>query len=294
MTYTNVVIAGGGTLGSQIAYMSAYSGKNVTIWGRAEHSLESAKARVARWEKAVQAYFKSSDAQIADARKNLTYTTNLQEALKDADLVIEALPESINVKKDFYEKFGQIADKKVVIASNSSTMLTSDLAKFVDRPEQFLNYHFANNIWRGNTAEIMPSAKTDPQLPATFVEFSHEIKMVPILINKEQPGYVLNSMLVPFLDSATDLWVNDIAQPQDIDKTWMIATGAPMGPFAIMDVVGMNTVYQINAAKKNPEAQKVAQKIKAMIDNNQIGVESGAGFYTYPNPEYKQADFLKG
>ena len=274
--------------------MSAYSGKKVTIWGRADHSLESAKERVKRWEHEVQNYFKSSDEQINDARNNLVYTTNLVDALNNADLVIEALPESIEVKRDFYEKIAKFAPKNVVLASNSSTMLTSDLAKFVDRPDKFLNYHFANNIWQGNTAEIMPSEFTDPNLPATFVELSHEIKMVPILINKEQPGYVLNSMLVPFLDSATNLWVNDIAQPQAIDKTWMIATGAPMGPFAIMDVVGMNTVYQINVVKQTPAAQKVAARIKEMIDDNRIGVESGIGFYTYPNPEYKQADFLKG
>jgi 3-hydroxyacyl-CoA dehydrogenase len=293
MTYQKIVVAGGGTLGSQIAYMSAYSGKDVTIWGRSAGSLDRAKARVARWEVEVQNYFKSSDELKDQSQKNLHYTTDLESALKEADLVIEALPESVPTKEAFYEEFAKIADQKTIIVTNSSTLLPSVLADSTGRPEKFLGYHFANSIWRGNTAEIMPGKKTDPSLPATFVDFSREIKMVPIMVKKEQPGYILNSMLVPFLNSGSYLWVNEIAEPHDIDKTWMIATGSPMGPFAIMDLVGMNTVYEINHANPSETSQKVAEKIKAMIDDGKIGVESGEGFYKYPNPAYQANDFLK-
>ncbi|GAK30294.1 possible 3-hydroxybutyryl-CoA dehydrogenase [Weissella oryzae SG25] len=293
MTYKNIVIAGGGTLGSQIAYMAAYSGKNTTIWGRSAGSLERAQARVAVWENEVQAYFKSSDASKQAAQEHLHYTTDLANALADADLVIEALPEDLATKEAFYREFAKLAPDKTVVVTNSSTLLPSSLAESTGRPAQFLGYHFANQIWRGNTAEIMAGPATDKTLVDSLVTFSHEIKMVPIVVKKEQAGYVLNSMLVPLLSSASQLWVDDIAEPSAIDKTWMIATGAPMGPFAIMDMVGMHTVYAINHANPDPKAQLIANKIKAMIDAGNIGVESGQGFYSYPNPAFQNANFLK-
>lgn len=293
MTYQNITLIGGGTLGSQIAYMAAYHGKEVTIWGRSEASLDRAKKRVARWQAAVQDYFHSSDAKAEQAKAHLTYTTNLKEALQGADLVIEALPENPQVKQDFYRQFAQLADPKTVIATNSSTMMPTKLADATGRPDKFLAYHFANTIWQGNTAEIMPGQKTAKDLPATFVELSKEIGMVPIMVNKEQPGYVLNSLLVPFLDAGTDLWVRGVADPQTIDKTWMIATASPQGPFGIMDTVGMKTVYEINRSNPDEAHQAAAKKIKHMIDEGKLGVETGQGFYSYPNPAYRQADFLK-
>lgn len=118
-------------------------------------------------------------------------------------------------------------------------MMPSQFAETTGRPEKFLGYHFANEIWKNNTAEIMSGPDTDATLPETLEEFSREIKMVPIMVKKEQPGYVLNSLLVPFLDAGTDLWVRDVADPETVDKTWMIGTGAPVGPFGIMDLVGL-------------------------------------------------------
>ncbi|WP_237026706.1 3-hydroxyacyl-CoA dehydrogenase family protein [Lactobacillus sp. S2-2] len=115
--------------------------------------------------------------------------------------------------------------------------------------------------------------------------------MVPITINKEQPGYILNSLLVPFENAGFSLWINGIASPQDIDKTWMIATGSPLGPFAIADIIGMHTNYEITS--QNKALQDVAAKFKEMIDDDKLGRENGKGLYTYPNPAYEQPDFLK-
>ncbi|RRG18450.1 3-hydroxyacyl-CoA dehydrogenase [Weissella viridescens] len=292
MTYQNVTVVGGGTLGSQIAFMTAFAGKDTKIWGRSEGSLDRAKTRVARWEEEVKDYYQASDAEIEATREHLTYTTSLKDALAGADLVIEALPENEATKDDFYEKFAKLADPDTVIVTNSSTMMPSQFADKTGRPDKFLGYHFANEIWKKNTAEVMSGPETDPALPETLEEFSREIKMVPIMVKKEQPGYVLNSLLVPFLDAATDLFVKDVADPETVDKTWMIATGAPMGPFAIMDLVGLNTMYEINNGRPDEKSQLAAKKIKERIDQGLIGQESGKGFYTYPNPAYLEEDFL--
>ncbi|WP_446002095.1 3-hydroxyacyl-CoA dehydrogenase [Weissella viridescens] len=292
MTYQKVTVVGGGTLGSQIAFMAAFSGKDTTIWGRSEGSLERAKTRVNRWENEVKAYYDASDADIESARDHLNYTTSLEDALSGADLVIEALPENAETKTDFYEKFDKLADPKTVVVTNSSTMMPSQFAETTGRPEKFLGYHFANEIWKNNTAEIMSGPETDATLPETLEEFSREIKMVPIMVKKEQPGYVLNSLLVPFLDAGTDLWVRDVADPETVDKTWMIGTGAPVGPFGIMDLVGLNTVYEINKGRPDEKSQHAAEKIKERMDQGLIGQETGQGFYTYPNPAYLEDDFL--
>lgn len=292
MTYQKVTVVGGGTLGSQIAFMAAFSGKDTTIWGRSEGSLERAKTRVNRWENEVKAYYDASDADIESARDHLNYTTSLEDALSGADLVIEALPENVETKTDFYEKFDKLADPKTVVVTNSSTMMPSQFAETTGRPEKFLGYHFANEIWKNNTAEIMSGPETDATLPETLEEFSREIKMVPIMVKKEQPGYVLNSLLVPFLDAGTDLWVRDVADPETVDKTWMIGTGAPVGPFGIMDLVGLNTVYEINKGRPDEKSQHAAEKIKERMDQGLIGQETGQGFYTYPNPAYLEDDFL--
>ncbi|KRN79222.1 3-hydroxybutyryl-CoA dehydrogenase [Fructilactobacillus lindneri DSM 20690 = JCM 11027] len=139
----------------------------------------------------------------------------------------------------------------------------------------------------------MSQSKTDKDLPKMFEKYSREIGMVPLLVNKEQPGYILNSLLVPFVTVGIQLWVKGISDPKTIDKTWMIATGSPMGPFGFIDMIGLRTVYEINKMSNDPTSQKAAELLKKMIDNGEIGVESGKGFYTYPNPDFKKADFLK-
>ena len=176
-------------------------------------------------------------------------------------------------------------------------MVPSQLVKFVDRPAKFLHMHFANKIWRFNVAEIMGTEQTDPAVYQEVVDFAREIKMVPIEVHKEQHGYVLNAVLMPLLASAMQLWANDVSDPQTIDKDWMISTNSPMGPFMILDMVGLRTPYQmeLNAYQttKDEIHQTIAQKLKAMIDAGHVGQESGQGFYHYPNPEFEDPDFLK-
>jgi len=131
------------------------------------------------------------------------------------------------------------------------------------------------------------------------VAFAKRIGMIPITLKKEQSGYVLNSLLVPFLRAGASLWVHDIASPEVIDRSWMIAPRSPMGPFAIFDLVGLRTAYNILSAQGklpgNELSLQIADKLKRdLIDQGKLGQESGVGFYTYPNPAYKSTHFLTG
>ncbi|GAE06286.1 3-hydroxybutyryl-CoA dehydrogenase [Paenibacillus sp. JCM 10914] len=228
----------------------------------------------------------------------MTFSSDLSRATAEADLVIEAIPEVVQLKKDFYRELGAIAPEKTIFATNSSTLLPSQFAEETGRPEKFLALHFANEIWRNNTAEIMKHPGTDMDVFHEVIEFAKAIGMVALPLHKEQPGYILNSLLVPLLEAAQMLLIREIADPETIDKTWMVATGAPLGPFAILDVVGINTAYNIGHAKAqatgNDEYKKVAELLKSeYIDKDKLGRATGEGFYTYPNPSFADPDFLK-
>lgn len=160
MSIKNVTIAGAGTLGSQIAYQSALCGYQVRIWN--PHP-ERAEKRIAALRPFYKHDLKLTDEQFDAGLKNIVSITNDWEtSFKDADLVIEAVPENLDMKKDFYAQLCSVLPKEAIIASNSSTYVPSQLVQLVDRPAKFLHLHFANHIWVFNTAEIVGNAKTDP------------------------------------------------------------------------------------------------------------------------------------
>jgi 3-hydroxybutyryl-CoA dehydrogenase len=236
--------------------------------------------------------------QIDQTFSRLKYTVDLKDAVKDADLISESIPENIEIKKSFYQALAKVAPGKTIFTTNSSTTLPSDYAGVTERPEKFLALHFANGIWDANVGEVMGHAETDTQIFDKVVKFASEIGMVPIPIHKEQNGYVLNSLLVPLLSAASNLLINSVSDIESIDKTWMISTGAPIGPFGIMDTIGMETMYNVDMLwgnKLNDQSMiDRANFIKEnYIDKGKMGVSSGEGFYKYPNPSYAHSDFLK-
>src|SRR5699024_8798435 len=135
----------------------------------------------------------------------LTLTADLGDSVREADLVIEAIPELISLKRDTYERLGELAPERTIFATNSSTLLPSELKDFTGRPEKFLALHFANEVWRCNIAEVMGTADTDPAVFDQVVSFAGAIGMVPIPLHQEKAGYVLNSLLVPLLHAGYDL-----------------------------------------------------------------------------------------
>lgn len=299
MNYTNITVAGSGVLGSQIAFQTAYKGGfNVVVYDINDEALERAKDRILNLKPYYREDLGATDEDLNAAYTRISFQSDLSKAVAEADLVIEAIPEVVQIKTDFYNKLGKVAPERTIFATNSSTLLPSQFAEATGRPKQFLALHFANEIWNNNTAEIMKHPGTDNQAFDEVIEFAKAIGMVPLPLQKEQPGYILNSLLVPLLEAGQGLLLNEVADPETIDKTWMIATGAPLGPFAILDVVGITTAYNIANAKGqagDPHFKKLANLLKTeYIDQGKTGRETGEGFYKYPNPAFAQADFLKG
>ncbi|MEH7107809.1 3-hydroxyacyl-CoA dehydrogenase [Bacillus sp. JJ1764] len=299
MNFKNITVAGSGVLGSQIAYQTAFKGFQVTVYDINNEALERAKDRLVNLKHRYQEDLGVSVTEVNDAYNRISFSSDLAKAVADADLVIEAVPEVVQIKTDFYKHLGQVAPVKTIFATNSSTLLPSQFAEATGRPESFLALHFANEIWKNNTAEIMKHPGTDMKVFNEVVEFAKAIGMVALPLYKEQPGYILNSLLVPLLEAAQLLLVKEVADVETIDKTWMIATKAPQGPLAILDVVGINTAYNIGRAKAeatgDQEFKKLADKLKTeYIDKGKLGVATGEGFYKYPNPSYLEEGFLKG
>ena len=319
MELNKVTIIGGGVLGSQIGLMAAYVGKDVTFWLRSEGSVERTLPKLKRygelmitdlltakallgspmgkfvypkglirdWESATA---ESIDKLVTDAKErfenNVHIELNLGKALGDADVVIEAMAEDPQAKIDIYTKMKDLMPEKTILLTNSSTLLPSMFAEYTGRPEKYLALHFANTIWKNNTAEVMGHPGTCPDIYNETVKFADEINMIPLQLHKEQPGYILNSMLVPFLSAAQALLATGVADFETIDKTWELATGAPAGPFKILDIVGLETAYNINLMKPETQVEGsvsnlIGKMLKEKIDKGETGVNAGKGFYDY-------------
>ena len=309
-----VVVAGGGVLGSQIAFQAAYCGMDVTIWLRSEGSITRTQPKLdnlkevysdtikkmatpegqtlTEWARGIAEYETFNEAEclakVEKAYTDLKLELDMAKAVKDADLVIESMAENAEEKSSFYKKLAPLLPEKTIIVTNSSTLLPSKFAKDTGRPEKYLSLHFANSIWKNNTAEIMAQPKTNPSYFDEIMNFAKEIRMIPLPVRKEKSGYLLNSMLIPLLFSGMDLYVNGISDPESIDKAWTLGTGAPKGPFQILDTVGLTTAYNIvQMYVKLPSFlapynfKGMSKMLKQYIDEGKLGKSSGEGFYQY-------------
>ncbi len=319
MELKKVVVAGGGVLGTQIGLMCAYCGKDVTFWLRSEGSIARTQPKIERYSALMLQDLLTAKAMVGNpmgkflypkglirswdgitaeaidalaeqAKKNFAEKIHIEldmaKALKGADVVIESMSEDPKAKIGVYTAMKDLLDEKTILLTNSSTMLPSTFAAYTGRPEKYLALHFANTIWKNNTAEVMGHSGTDPEIYNETVKFADEINMIPLQLHKEQPGYILNSMLVPFLSAAQALLATGVADHETIDKTWQLATGAPAGPFKILDIVGLETAYNINQMKPDAQVEgsvtnRIGKLLKEKIDKGETGVNAGVGFYDY-------------
>lgn len=279
----NLTVLGAGVLGSQIAFQAAYNGKDVVVFDVDNDVLASLENRWAYFRPLYLRDLPDATAEKLDsAVGRIRPSSDLSDALKGADIVVEAVPEILPIKRDTWAKAGAVAPRETLFATNSSTLLPSDMAEASGRPEKFLALHFSNEIWRQNIGEVMGHVGTTPHYVEAVATFAEEIGMVPVVLRKEQPGYIVNSLLVPFMSAAARLYVRGVATPADIDSTWRTATGSPFGPFEIHDIIGMETPYNLNSMSEDPELREFADVLKRdFIDKGRLGRSTGRGFYEY-------------
>ncbi|AYM03814.1 3-hydroxyacyl-CoA dehydrogenase [Levilactobacillus yiduensis] len=297
MKFKKIVVAGGGSLGSQIAYQIAYSGLEVVIEDVNATAIAAVKQRLATCDQIYAQEKNATPAVIFDTNERISFATDLETAVEDADLIIEALPEVVAVKAAFYADLAKVAPTRAIFATSAATMVPSQFATVTGRPTQFLAIHFMTHIWENELVEVMGHAGTDAAVVQHVCHFIRQIGLVPITVKKKHPGYVLSAMLWPFVTTALTLWAHDIADPQAIDRAWMMATGASMGPFGILDEIGLRQVYHTLLATSREPGKgylvDVAHKLKhELLDQQKFGQESQQGFYSYPMPAFTSAEFL--
>jgi 3-hydroxyacyl-CoA dehydrogenase len=292
----NVAVIGTGTLGTQIAVHSSFHGYDVSAYDADPKSLERVlgmiKVRISNSNRKPAISLK----EIQRQAKKIRISSTLEEAVGGADLVIEAIPENLILKRRIFKQIDSTAPERAILATNSSSIPVSRIEGATRRPEKCLNIHFYSLDLGRNIADVMGGRKTTPRVLEAGKEWVRSLGCVPLTVKKELLGFCFNRVWRAVKRETLHMWAGGYVDFKDIDRGWMVWTGMSQGPFGIMDAVGLDVVYGIemvyyNESKARRDHPPAA--LKRMIDRNQLGVKTGKGFYTYPNPEFKNQDFLR-
>lgn len=290
-----VAVIGTGLLGTQISMLSAYAGYQVSIYDVKENAFDETYKKLYSdlKEKGVRPFIPWS--QWKRCKTSIHDTTHLGDALKDVDLVVEAVTEDLKLKRKVFKQMGEKAPAKAIFASNSSSLPISRMEQSSGRPERCINTHFYSLLRGTIMVDLMPGTKTLPEVMKTGEAWIRSLGCIPLTVKKESLGFCFNSVWRAIKRQCLYMWANDFVDFRNIDRAWQIFTGMKMGPFAMMDSVGLDTVYNIERVYYNESKDPKDKPPKALMEKikkGELGVKSGKGFYTYPNPEFLKPDFL--
>ncbi|MFY9159616.1 3-hydroxyacyl-CoA dehydrogenase [Aquirufa ecclesiirivi] len=280
MEIKQVCILGAGTLGTRIAFQAALSGYWVKVYDIKEESFAISKKMISKIEKGLIASELYSQLAIDEAFTRISYTLDDVEAVAEADIISESVTEDLALKQQVWARMGQIAPEKTIFTTNTSYLLPSSLASFTGRPSRFCAFHF-HDVFYSKIVDIMPHPGTDAEVIEILQDFGQKLKQVPVVLKKENHGYIFNAMLLSFLGAAGKLLVNEVATIEDIDKSWMVNFHVPMGPFAILDSIGLDTAWHVTHQLPDAHSKSFAALLKTYVDAGKLGEKSGEGFYRY-------------
>lgn len=292
-----VLIVGAGNMGQQIGFLCAMNGFETVLYDTDADILSDAVSRIIKLGKNYiqDGRIKSEEADAVLDR--IAVTQSDEKAAENVDFISESVPEDPELKGRVLGRFNKLCPEHTIFTTNTSTLVPSMFADATGRPEKFAALHF-HDVRITNIVDIMPHPGTSPETTNIIKHFAEKMGQLPIVLHKENNGYVFNTMLSNLFATALTLAERNIASVEDIDRSWMGIMHTVIGPFGIMDQVGLKTVYTITdywAKQRNdPQAKANAAYVKQMIDKGYLGAQSKHGFYTYPEPNYLQPDFLKG
>jgi 3-hydroxybutyryl-CoA dehydrogenase len=292
---SKVCFIGAGTMGCANSLVAAISGYEVVVYDLSEDSL----AQVAATQADMGAHLVATDYctpdELAASTPRITTTTDLARAVADADLVSESVVEELSIKREVHRDLDSVCPAKTILTTNTSGLLVSDIEDVVDRGDRFaaLHSHLGSPL-----IDIVGGPRTSTATLDTLKRYVLSLKCVPLVLHKENRGYVLNALLGPVVTTAMMLVIDGVATKEDVDRAWMKYQGAPMGPFGMMDLFGLNVVYDgWQHRESDPVTDAVKPKVAALLEpylaNGEVGAKSGKGFYSYPDPEFGQAGFLE-
>lgn len=280
-----ILVVGAGAMGSQIGMVGALAGYQVTLQDISEEMLAMAQAALAeRMDRNVsKGRMERSDVDAALGRMN--FLTSLQDAASTADFVIEAAVEKLEIKREIFQKLDQHAPAHAVLATNSSTLGSSQVADITGRADRVCNMHFFNPALVMKCVEVVRHEQTSQETVETAMGLAERMGKSPILINREIPGFVANRLLGALRTEALKLYDDGIASFQDIDTAAKTALGHPMGPYELMDLVGIDVVHLIRQAyfeETGDPADLPHPALSELYEAGHYGRKTGQGWYTYP------------
>jgi 3-hydroxybutyryl-CoA dehydrogenase len=296
-----VIILGAGTMGQQIGFLCAMHGYDVTIYDISDDIL---KASVKLIEKLGASFFvpigRITADQLKEIMSRITTTSDTKVAAKDADIISESVPENLELKAKVFAQFNELCPEKTIFTTNTSFLMPSKFAEATGRPGKFAALHF-HDVRTTNVVDVMPHPGTDPAVTRLIYDFAVSIGQIAIMLHRENNGYVFNTMLSSLCTTAMTLVTTGVVSIEDVDRAWMGVTRMPIGPFGMMDQMGLKTVWAVNDylarnAKhiQDNQLQANADFLKQYVDRGELGAKTKKGFYSYPIPKYAQAGFLSG
>lgn len=290
-----VAVVGTGTLGAQIAMLASSAGYMVKAFdvrkgafhqalGRLRSDLQARGIRpFIPWERWAECLAKVQD------------LPDLEEAIADAELVVEAVPERLELKRQVFRQLGLKTPPGAILATNSSSIPVSRLEESSGRPERCLNLHFYMPLQGTNLVDVMGGSRTLPEVMEAGVAWVRSLGCIPLTVKKEIMGFCFNRVWRAVKRETLHMWANGYVDFQDVDRAWMVFTGMEMGPFGLMDMVGLDVVYDIEMVyyrDSGDPRDHPPQALEEKVERGELGEKTGRGFYSYPIPEYRRSDFL--
>jgi len=291
-TIKNTTVVGAGFMGCQIATQAAVFGDVVTIFDVAQDVLAQARDLTKFY---MNGYSQANGGDPNGALERIDFTDDIASAVKDADLVIEAVTEDLGVKKKVFALIDEHAPKHAVIGTNSSSLPVSKIEDAVSRKGKVVNIHFASPIPQRNYIEIMRGTKTTDDTVHAVEAWSRSINCLPLTALKESMGFVINRVWHAARKDALAAWAGGYVDYKDIDRGWMKLTGMPAGPFGAMDYIGIDVVLGIERAyyeELGLAEDEQIRRLAGMVERGELGMKSGRGFYSWPEPEFSKPEFL--
>ncbi len=291
-----VAVVGTGTLGTQISILSAHFGYIVSTYDTSPESFKNGLKNLKNIMEILKKKTLFSIEDIEEAATNVLHCRELEEAVRDADVVIESVPENLELKREIFKKLDSLAPSRALLATNSSSLPISRIEDVTMRPERCLNIHFYSPVTETNMADIMGGTRTSAETIETASSWVRSLGYVPLIVKKETLGFCFNRIWRAVKREALHMWAGGFVDFRDIDRGWMIAYGTLQGPFGMMDRVGLDVVYDIEMVYYNESKDPrdyPPEALKAMVDRKELGIKTSKGFYRYPDPEYLRPEFLK-
>ncbi|MBU1277483.1 MAG: 3-hydroxyacyl-CoA dehydrogenase family protein [Proteobacteria bacterium] len=292
----NLAVVGTGNLGARIALQAAYYGYRVSTWDPNPASFDHSMAMSEDRLKTTTRVPTLTWVQLGQAAEKVARCAQLEQALEGADLVIEAIPENLEMKREMYARLDALAPAGAILATNSSSIPVSLIADATGRPELCVNTHFYTLDIGRNLVDVMGSREASPELLEQCAAWVRSIGCVPLTVRKQIHGFCFNRIWRAIKKESLHMWAGGYVDYQDIDRGWMIWSGMDQGPFGLMDNVGLDVVYDIEMsyyAESGDPKDHPPGALKEKVTRGELGTKSGRGFYSYPEPEYKKDGFLK-